>query len=219
MIRGELILQSSDYAYRGYLFEGEQVLGRSPQADLVLPLPVVSRQQFRIVCNEQGCWIENLSHSNPTYLMGRPLTMPTRLRDGDLLGIGHLRLRFCVIYKEQQASPKAEMIVRQIGREDRFVSLTGERVLIGRDPRSDVVLDYPAISRRHLLLEWRSPQGFILHTLSSDPHTIRPEINGHVWRHPMPLSEGDEIWLGDGLGNGVTLIYRPSSSSRESQHG
>ena len=210
MMCGELILESPEHAYRWQLEDGSHVLGRSNQADLILPLPMVSRMQLRISCDETGCWVENLSRTNPTYLMGRPVTMPMRLRDGDLLGIGRLRLRFHARAPQTESILRGYLLIQQIGRCDRSVPLMGERLVVGRDPRSDVVLDYPAISRRHLLLEWRSPQGMTLIPLHPSPDAIPPVINGKTQSRPVPLVDGDEIWLGDGLGNGVTLLYRIS---------
>lgn len=207
MIRGELALESPERTYSWLLMDGSQILGRSDQADLVLPLPMVSRQQLRIHCGEQGCWIENLSKTNPTYLMGKPVTMPMRLQDGDLLGIGRLRLRFRILAPAKPSRPKARLLIQQIGRSDRTVLLKESRVIIGRDARCDVVLDYPAISRRLLLLEWMSPQGYALYHLNPDSSAISPLINGKAWSSPAVLADGDEIWLVDALGNGVTLTY------------
>lgn len=214
MIRGMLTLESPEHAYHWQLEDGSQVLGRSQEADLILPLPMVSRWQLRITCDEQGCWAENLSRTNPTYLMGRPLTMPTRLRDGDLLGIGHLRLRFRASAAPSTALLRGHLIIQQIGRADRTEPLRGDRFVVGRDPRSDVVLDYPAISRRHLLLEWHPTQGMMAIPF---PDAIPPVIHGKTWLQSAPLADGDEIWLGDGLGNGVTLIYR-TTHSQEFDH-
>ena len=214
MIRGELMLESPDQTYRWPLVDGVQVLGRVPPADLLLPLPVVSRQQMRIHCNEQGCWVENLSRTNPTYLIGRPVTAPTRLRDGDLLGIGRLRLRYRAV--AQPTVVRGRLLIRQIGRSDRIEPLQGDRIVIGRDPRCDIVLDYPAISRRHLMFSWQAPQGFDLYDLRNHPGVTPPLVNGRTLPLSRPLAEGDEIWLGDGLGNGVTLIYL--ASNQESIH-
>jgi pSer/pThr/pTyr-binding forkhead associated (FHA) protein len=220
MIRGELILESSELTMQWTLSDGEQVLGRSHQADLVLPLPVVSRQQLRIHCNEEGCWVTNLSTTNPTYLMGKPVVIPTLLRDGDLLGIGRLRLRFRTAINKRPSSPLGFFVIQQIGRPDRTVPLHRSRVVIGRNPRCELVLDYPAISRQHLLLEWQPQQGFSINTINSDPDALPPIINGKALEQSAILKNGDVIWLGDALGNGVTLAYlSPPDSPQEKNYG
>lgn len=70
---------------------------------------------------------------------------------------------------------------------------SGEWVL-GRDPdTSDVMLEDPMVSRRHVIIR-RTPDGFILDNLSS----VNPAMqNGKVIAEPVLLREGDIIQIGN----------------------
>ena len=219
-IRAELILESQTSQSRWTLTDGEWVLGRDPGVDLLLSLPVVSRRQLRLICGPDGCWVENLSRTNPTYLMGQPLHTPTLLRDGDLLGIGRLRLRYRA--KPGQASPqmKGRLLIQQAGRPDLHAPLSGAKTIIGRDPTCDVILDYPAISRRHLLLEWVVEHGYRLVDLRPDRSSLLPLVDDQPLYKPTFLQPGNRIWLGDALGNGVTLTFlTDNDANMEDIHG
>jgi pSer/pThr/pTyr-binding forkhead associated (FHA) protein len=190
---------------------GSQTLGREADADLCLPLPAVSRQQLRLTCGPNGCTVENLGRTNPTYLNGQPIAGAVRLRDGDLLGIGHLRLRHRAAAHEQvQPIARGRLVIRQAGRPDRIEPLAAATVTIGRSPECDIVLDYPAVSGRHLRLEWEPGSGYRVIDLHS---THGVAVDGRRVDRPVPLQPGSRIWLGDGLGNGVALIYVQEEAS------
>ena len=158
---------------------------------------MISRRQMQLTCDDRGCWIENLSQTNPTYLNGQRLAAPTRLADGDLLGIGHVRLRFRVP-PSPGVEPYGRLLIRQAGRPDHDVMLTLAEVTVGRDPSCTVTLDYPAISWRHLRLEWQA------HGVLVDERRLD---------RPLLLRPHSQIWLGDALGNGVSLIYLPADET------
>jgi hypothetical protein len=63
------------------------VLGRHSSADVRLPLPDVSRQHCRFVC-ESGCWqVVDLDSLNGIFLNGQPVRQ-AELHDHDQLRIG-----------------------------------------------------------------------------------------------------------------------------------
>ena len=70
---------------------------------------------------------------------------------------------------------------------------SGEWVL-GRDPdTSDVMLEDPMVSRKHVIIR-RTPDGFILENLSS----VNPAMqNGKIIADPVLLREGDIIQIGN----------------------
>lgn len=203
---GELVVESGELAWRGELRPGAQVLGREADADLCLSLPMVSRRQLRLTCDAAGCRLENLSQTNPTFRNGQPVTTAVLLHDGDLLGIGRLRLRY-----RARVGPVAEahgqLLIHQAGRVDRHETLLSQQIVIGRDPGCDVALDYPAVSRRHLRLEWQPHLSYRAIDLGSTHGTV---IDGRRIDRMMLLRANSQIWLGDALGNGVTLTYLPA---------
>jgi len=64
------------------------VLGRSPEADLVLDDPYASEFHMRLVAQENGLTLHDLGSTNGTYVNGRRVTAPTQLKRGDTIQVG-----------------------------------------------------------------------------------------------------------------------------------
>lgn len=64
------------------------VLGRSPEADLVLEDPYASEFHMRLVAREDGLVLHDLGSTNGTYVNGRRVTAPVVLRRGDTIQVG-----------------------------------------------------------------------------------------------------------------------------------
>ena len=76
------------------LAEGENVLGRGPDASPRIGAKTVSRHHARLVLSAQGATIEDLGSKNGTYLRGERVNGPTALADGDEVRLGAVRLTF-----------------------------------------------------------------------------------------------------------------------------
>ena len=76
--------------------QDECLVGRSAPANLIIPLPAISRQHARILYNETGYFIADLDSRNGTFLNGAPVSSePQRIKDGDLIVLGGaIALRF-----------------------------------------------------------------------------------------------------------------------------
>lgn len=205
--RGELIVELGEMALHWTLSDGAYVLGRDAGADLCLPLPAVSRQQLQLTCNSRGCRVENLSRTNPTFLNGQPVQGVVRLKDEDLLGVGHVRLRYREGVRTKQSYGR--LLIRQHGRDDRQEDLHLPNVIVGRDPAADVFLDFPAVSWQHLRLEWQEGTGYRAIDLNSTHGVV---VDERRIDRPVALLPNSHIWLGDALGNGVSLIYLPGDA-------
>ncbi len=68
-------------------------LGRAPANTVVLPDPFVSAHHALLVWREGHWWLEDLGSKNGTTLNDEPVTRPTIVDAGDLIGIGHVVLR------------------------------------------------------------------------------------------------------------------------------
>ncbi|MDX1417573.1 MAG: FhaA domain-containing protein [Candidatus Promineifilaceae bacterium] len=79
----------------------------------------------------------------------------------------------------------------------RHVPLSKPLITIGRRTENDIVLDLPAVSRRHAQIRWRFGR-FVLYDVSTRGRTM---VNGHPVREHV-LKSGDVIALSDAL-----LIY------------
>jgi DNA-binding winged helix-turn-helix (wHTH) protein len=76
------------------LLPGENILGRSGEARVVLDLGRVSRQHARIVVQGGKVVLEDLGSKNGTFLRGQLVTGPSELSDGDEICIGPTVLVF-----------------------------------------------------------------------------------------------------------------------------
>jgi DNA-binding winged helix-turn-helix (wHTH) protein len=76
------------------LAEGENILGRGPDAGIWIDAPGVSRHHARILLQESGAAVEDLGSKNGTYVRGRRITEPLPLNDGDQIRLGSVVITF-----------------------------------------------------------------------------------------------------------------------------
>jgi DNA-binding winged helix-turn-helix (wHTH) protein len=76
------------------LFEGDNVIGRAPDAAVWLDAPGVSRQHARIRLEGEQATIEDLGSKNGTYVGGERLTAPIVLTDGDQIRVSSVVMSF-----------------------------------------------------------------------------------------------------------------------------
>jgi DNA-binding winged helix-turn-helix (wHTH) protein len=76
------------------LDEGENVLGRDPDAAVWIDLNSVSRRHARIVIRGESATIEDLQSRNGTYLDDQRIGGPSRLANGSRIKIGAAKLVF-----------------------------------------------------------------------------------------------------------------------------
>ncbi|MCR9093798.1 MAG: FHA domain-containing protein [bacterium] len=88
------------------------------------------------------------------------------------------------------------------GFEGMTYDLTGDEVVIGRNPTTDITLLDEGISREHALLLFdEDAPGYVIEDLASTNGT---KLNGKRIRS-APLAEGDEIQIGQTLFRFVLL--------------
>jgi hypothetical protein len=68
-------------------------LGRTPANTIVLADPFVSARHALLAWREGRWWLEDQGSKNGTTLNGEPVTRPTVVSGGDLIGLGHVVLR------------------------------------------------------------------------------------------------------------------------------
>jgi DNA-binding winged helix-turn-helix (wHTH) protein len=76
------------------LVEGESVLGRDPDASVLVDVPGVSRRHARIVVRGTEAAVEDLGSKNGTFLGDRRVERPTPLADRDRLRLGRTVLLY-----------------------------------------------------------------------------------------------------------------------------
>lgn len=68
-------------------------LGRAPSNRITLPDPYVSAHHALLAWRDGHWWLEDLGSRNGTTLNGEPVTRPTVVSTGDLIGVGRVVLR------------------------------------------------------------------------------------------------------------------------------
>jgi pSer/pThr/pTyr-binding forkhead associated (FHA) protein len=76
---------------------GVTLIGRSPDCQVTIEDPLVSRQHARIVIDEAGARVEDLKSRNGVKVNGAAIRGEQSIKDGDRLRIGTQELVFCEI--------------------------------------------------------------------------------------------------------------------------
>ena len=189
-----LVVQDGPLAGRRYLVGTELVIGRE-QADVCLEDPQVSRRHAAVRPMERGIEVEDLGSANGTTVNGMPLAGRRRLRNGDVIQVGRMRLAADVPEPRRQETllpgirRDALLIVRDGILEGQRFPVAGE-VLIGRED-ADVTLEDAQVSRRHAIVR-PVAGGIEIEDLHSANGTY---VNGDAIRS-VRLSTGDVIRVG-----------------------
>jgi hypothetical protein len=76
------------------LNEGENIVGRAPDASVWIDAPWVSRHHARIVLDPTGAAVEDLGSKNGTFLGERRIRSAEALSDGDRIRVGSAVMTF-----------------------------------------------------------------------------------------------------------------------------
>ena len=75
------------------LHAGENIIGRDPEAAIVIDSPDVSRHHARLVVSDDAVTLEDLGSKNGTFVAGERLTASTVVGEGDQIIAGRTLLR------------------------------------------------------------------------------------------------------------------------------
>jgi len=89
-VKSWLTLLGRDYP----LTAGELLIGRSPECDLSIDDPLVSRHHARIYWNGNAAVLEDLGSRNGSRVNGQLVRQPTQLEQGDRVQIGGREMLF-----------------------------------------------------------------------------------------------------------------------------
>jgi pSer/pThr/pTyr-binding forkhead associated (FHA) protein/S1-C subfamily serine protease len=190
-----LVVRDGRLAGHRVAVSAELVIGRE-DADLVLDDSHVSRRHAVVRPVNGGLEIEDLDSANGTSVNGAAIDGSQRLRDGDVVEVGRVRLTADV-----PASPRdvtvlagnlsgAHVVVMRGPLAGRCYPVATE-LLIGRQD-ADLLLDDPQVSRRHAAV--RVVDGELeVEDLGSANGTF---VNGARVDVPHRLSAGDQIAIG-----------------------
>jgi serine protease Do len=174
---------------------GELVIGRQ-DADLVLDDDRVSRRHAVVRAVRGGLEIEDLHSANGTAVNGMAIGGPRRLRKGDVIQIGGVRLAADVAAAPRNVTvlatnPRGPHLLVSDGPLAGRRFAIGDGLIVGRQD-ADLLLDDPQVSRRHAVV--RPVDGHLeIEDLGSINGTF---VNGARVDGPRRLSPGDEIAIG-----------------------
>lgn len=72
---------------------GPVVVGRSPNADIVIGAGYVSARHARFTLMGQNLFVEDLGSTNGTAVDGQLIAQPTALNDNDVVNVGDVSIR------------------------------------------------------------------------------------------------------------------------------
>jgi hypothetical protein len=88
------------------LTEGENIIGRNPEATVQIASERVSRRHARILIEGGRAVLEDLDSKNGTFVGGERIEGPAELADGDTIGIGRVVLTFRGLYAARTATDR-----------------------------------------------------------------------------------------------------------------
>jgi pSer/pThr/pTyr-binding forkhead associated (FHA) protein len=190
-----LIIEDKDGAIVDeYSFEeGEFVIGRSQQVDIVLPADNVSRRHARLFARDGRCFIEDLKAANGIWLNGRRIYDVTELPRSAQVRIGDFFLHIEGAAFARPMGPavyaRLEPMPGSIGERTELLQPT---VLVGRGKDCGVVLPDVSVSRIHAKLTQQPDGRITVEDLRSSNGTY---VNDRRIDH-QDLLHGDRIRFG-----------------------
>ncbi|MDP9344046.1 MAG: FHA domain-containing protein [Actinomycetota bacterium] len=194
------------------------VLGRDPTADIPVDEQVVSRRHAELRRAGAGWEIVDLGSMNGLAVNGQRFQQKVLLNGEQIRIASSVTLTYLATASTPPpaapavagpgpaaASPHVEHLDRGIPQR---ISLAGKATLtFGRDPRNDVAMDHPSVSRLHARLV-RYAEGFAIEDHGSTNGTF---VNGSrlVPGQPAALRVGDVIRIGP-----AKFIYAPEVLER-----
>lgn len=159
-------------------------IGREPGNDIVLDYPMVSAHHARIVESDGTRFLEDLSSTN-----GTALDAPAqKIQRVPLPPAG-------TVYFGSLPVPVSRLLGGRLSLGSaaaKSIAFRGDTLLLGRDPASDVVLDYPMVSWRHARLS-RGVGGVLVEDLGSTNGTF---VDGRRISGQVPVPIGAIVSLG-----------------------
>ena len=72
---------------------GPVIVGRSPNADIVIAAGYVSARHARFSLMRQNLFVEDLGSTNGTSVNGQPISEPVALNNNDIVNVGDVSIR------------------------------------------------------------------------------------------------------------------------------
>lgn len=160
----------------------------------------VSRNHVWVRRRGDGVEVTDLGSANGTYVNGIRVRAPARMRDCDVLRIGRIRLKLTAPGEPGRAAATRESacvsetgphltIVNPAAFSGRRFYLSGDDLVVGRNPASGLPIDDPHISWSHAVLRRRGEAVYV-QDLGSCSGTF---VNGRAVTAACELQPGDIV--------------------------
>ncbi len=180
----------------------ELMIGRSPKANIIIPLDMISSFHAQLVMDNSGVlYIIDQDSTNGTYVNNVKLNAgtPKEINKGDQISLGKSNTVSVVFnpddYVAGVAPPQSGRITDDTKANTNLLSKLKEKsiIYIGRGEEADLVLDHPTISRVHALIEKKSDSVFFIKDLGSTNGTF---LNGKRVTSATMFTDEDVIFIG-----------------------
>ncbi|MBN2240021.1 MAG: FHA domain-containing protein, partial [Dehalococcoidales bacterium] len=187
-----LVLTTPEGSSKFELLKDIITIGRDSASDIAIDDQEVSRQHAKLERKQDNYEIKDLGSTNGLTFEGKRIDHKT-LAGGDVL---RLTESISITY----LTPEKEAVPAGIPQK---LEVKGQKLLtIGRSPENDIVLDHPAVSRKHAqIIQKETGDIYVLEDLGSSNGTY---VNGIKVVQPVTLNKGDIIRIG-----AVKLTYSP----------
>lgn len=151
------------------------LVGRGPHCDLRLDDSTVSWDHLEISCRGRSVIAEDLGSSNGTMINGRPMERGCRVRSGDVLQLGSVRLTVALRSPRVQETVRVNVAEVSLGQDERELAAA----LVARYRASTSLIGRPATRAElaeALNLSERTVQrrlDALVHKLRLGPHSGR----------------------------------------------
>ena len=161
------------------------VIGRSPDADVVLDDASVSKTHARVERRHDTYWLKDAGSTNGVYVDGVRINEPVQIAPGERLGIGD----FFVTIAAGDLGPtdSFRVSVTQPDGSNHLFTLAGKDATLGTSPEADLQLEGDGVSPRHIRVVVQSDR-IVVADLKSDTGTW---VNGERLTGPRVIKNGD----------------------------
>jgi len=143
-------------------------IGRGPHNDIIFNYPQISWDHAILILTDNGWKIEDCKSTNHTFVNDRTKPVSNAIiSKEDIIYLGSFKISAKKLIELKEQSDLGLNNVKEI-------NVTKQEIIFGRDPSSDVYLNYPQISWHHAKLVQKDSK-FILKDLGSTNGTY---VNG-----------------------------------------
>jgi ABC-type multidrug transport system ATPase subunit len=180
----------------------ELMIGRSEQANIILPVTVVSNYHAQLIKDaNNNLYLIDQNSTNGTFINKQKINpgVPYEITVRDQITLSNTNGVSIVfnpdVYKPGSINaPPSDVHVDTKANTNLFSKLKEKGVVyIGRGSEADIILDHPTISRLHAMIEKKGEHGYIIKDLGSTNGTF---LNGSRISGTTSFTEQDIIFIG-----------------------